>query len=309
MTARPPGHFASPPRRFVVGCDRGEGAGDAVALVGLLAPRGADVLLVDVAPRHALRRQLGGRGTADFPAARAALTARGKGPLAVETRTVRAESPAEVLADIAGDERRDLIVVGSPHRGLFGRALLGSVAKSLLHRSPVPVAVAPRDFDPDPFTGRLAVGFDGSAEARSALEWAEALAAARGGELDIFTVATPPVSIPGALGYRPACVADPFDPIEEAADRAGDEVEIHAHLRVGRTAPNLAAAAAQADLLVVGTRTHTGIEEALIGSVADELANSPRCPIVAVPLRSRPPARRRSLPDGERTAKAKDGAA
>lgn len=284
MTAHRHPHFACPPRRLVVGCDGGEGARDAAALAGLLVPEGAEVLLVDVVPRGAFGRRLGDHGAADFAAARAAIAAGAGGPVAIETRTVRAESPAEVLADIARDERRDLIVVGSPHRGLLGRALLGSVAKSLLHRSPVPVAVAPRGFDGEgAAAGRLAVGFDGSAEAKGALEWAEGVAAARGAELDVFTVATPPVSVPGALGHRPACVADPFDPVEEAAERAGGEVEIHAHLSVGHAAPNLTAAASTADLLVVGTQTHGGLEEALIGSVTDELVTSPRCPVVAVP--------------------------
>lgn len=287
MSASARAPFASPPRRVVVGCDGSEGARDAVALAGLLAPDDARFLLVDVAPRGVLGRRLGKHRPANFPTARQALTAGAAEGAEIATRTVRADSPAEVLSEIAGDERLDLIVVGSPHRGLLGRALLGSVAKSLLHRSPVPVAVAPRDFAAGRGLSRLVVGFDGSAEAKAALGWAEPLAASRGAELEVFTVATPPVSVPGALGYRPACVADPFDPVEEAADRAGEGVEIHAHLSVGRAAPNLAAAASAADLLIVGTQSHGAIEEALIGSVADELVTSPRCPIVAVPWRGR----------------------
>lgn len=283
MSASARAQFASPPRRVVVGCDGSEGARDAIALARLLAPDDARFLLVDVAPRGVLGRRLGDHRPADFSTARHALTA----GAAVETRAVRADSPAEVLSDVAADERRDLIVVGSPHRGLIGRVLLGSVVKALLHRSPVPLAVAPRDFAGGRDLSRLVVGFDGSAEAKAALEWAEPLAASRGAELEVFTVATPPISVPGALGHRPACVADPFGPVEEAAARAGEEVEIHAHLSVGRAAPNLAAAASTADLLVVGTQSHGAIEEALIGSVADELVTSPRCPVVAVPVGER----------------------
>lgn len=111
-------------------------------------------------------------------------------PPSIETRTIRSDSAAEVLADLAGDERRDLIVVGSPHRGV-----LGSVAKALIHRSPAPVAVAPHGFVASPGLRRLVVGFDGSPEAEAALEWAESLAAAQSAELEVFTVATPPVSM------------------------------------------------------------------------------------------------------------------
>lgn len=154
----------------------------------------------------------------------------------------------------------------------------------------MPVAVAPEDFArsggrPAKLTA-LVVGFDGSDEAEAALDWAEPLAAARGAELDVFTVATPPVSIPGALGYRPSGPAEPFEPLERSADRVGEDVEMHAHLRVGPAAPNLAAAARGADLLVVGTQTHGAVEEALIGSVTDVLVTSPSCPVVAVPLGS-----------------------
>lgn len=309
MRAHRRARFDSPPCRLVVGCDGSEGGRDAVALARLLAPADGSLLLVDVAPRHMLSRRLGDHRPADFSAARHALaTGRSTAP-PIETRTVRADSPAEVLADLARDGRHDLIVVGSPHRGLLGRVFLGSVTRSLIHRSPVPVAVAPQGFASSGDLHRLVVGFDGSAEAKAALGWAESLAAARGAELEIFTVATPPVSIPGALGHRPAGPTEPFEPLEEAADRVEEGLEVHAHLRVGHAAPNLAAASRGADLLVLGTQSHGAIEERLIGSVADTLVTEPSCPVVAVPLRSRPPGRRRSLPDGADTPTAKDGAA
>jgi nucleotide-binding universal stress UspA family protein len=309
MTAPTHRTYSAPPRRVVIGCDGSDGARDAIALARLIAADDASFLLVDVAPRKAFGRRLGDHRPADFSSARHAVRTGTDAEPEIETRTVRADSPAEVLSDLAGDERQDLIVVGSPHRGLLGRALLGSVAKSLLHRAPVPVAVAPRGFAAGHGLDRLVVGFDGSAESASALAWAEPLAASRGAELEVLTVATPPVSVPGALGHRPACNADPFDPVEEAADRVGDEIDVHARLTVGHAAPNLAAAASTADLLIVGTQTHGALEEALIGSVADELVSSPRCPVVAVPLRSRPPGGRRSRPDGASSATAKDGAA
>lgn len=306
----PSGHpFTSPPRRIVVGCDGSAGGADAAALARFLGGPEASYLLVDVAPRHLLHRRLGDHRAADFDVAREALGVAGAGNGGVETRTVHADSAAEVLADIGADERRDLIVVGSPHRGLLGRALLGSVAKALIHRASVPVAVAPRGFTAAGELGRLVVGFDGSAEATAALEWAEGLAVARDAELEVFTVATPPVPLPGALGRRPAGQADPFDPLEEAADRVGDEVKVHAHLRVGAAAPNLSAAAATAGLLAVGTQSHGALEEALVGSVAEELVTAPRCPVVAVPLRNRPSANLRPAPDGEGPEAAEDGAA
>lgn len=127
----PPRHprFTSPPQRVLVGYDGSEGAPDAVALARLLAAEDARFLLVDVAPRHAISRRLGSHRPGDFSAARHILAAGRPTPPSIATRTVRAGSPAEALADVGGDEHHDLIVVGSPHRGVLGRALFGSVAK------------------------------------------------------------------------------------------------------------------------------------------------------------------------------------
>ncbi|HVW46557.1 MAG TPA: universal stress protein [Solirubrobacterales bacterium] len=297
-----------PPRRVVIGCNGSEGAFDAVAVARLLAGDEPSFLLVDVAPRGPLGRRFSAHVPGDFSIARHALAVTA-GPDGVETRSVHADSAAEVLADIAADERHDLIVVGSPHRGPLGRILLGSVARDLIHRSSVPVAIAPRGFGHTATPARIVVGFDGSPEAEAALEWADAFAAARHAELDVFTVATPPGAIPGALGHPAPGPAEPFEALEAAADRIAAGTTAHAHLRIGPAAPNLSAAAATADLLVVGTRLHGAPAEALVGSVADELVTAPRCPVVVVPLRNRPSGGRRSRPDGESTLTAEDARA
>jgi nucleotide-binding universal stress UspA family protein len=297
--------FAAPPRRIAVGCDGSSGGADAVALAARLAAPGADFLLVDVAPRGTLARHLGEHRPADFSAARHALAIASPG--SVETRTVRAESPAEVLADLAADERQDLIVVGSPHRGAVGRALIGSVARELVFRAAVPLAVAPHGYASrrrPAHRPSYAVGVDGSPESLAALAWAEALAATRAAELEVFTVAVPPSPIPGAPpapGPR-----EPFAPLELVVDRVGEEVESHAHLLVGQAAPNLAAAAAKADLLVIGTQVHKPFEKALLGSVSEDLVTGAECPVVALPVRSRPPHDRGTDPDGDPAAAAED---
>ncbi len=312
MTAAP-GTAGAPAHRPAVGCDGSGGGLDAVALARRLAAAEASFLLLDVAPHPGLAGRLRDHSPADFSAARHLLASGSTRPPEIETRTVHAESPAEVLADVAGDERRDLLVVGSPHRGLLGRSLLGSVAKSLLRRSPIPVAIAPHGFSGSrgkaPDRGRIVVGADGSPEAEAALAWAESLAAARGAVLEVFTIATPPTAVPGALGRRSPGPGDPFAPLGEVADRVREDVEVHAHVLVGQAAPSLAAAAADADLLVVGAQAHRPLEEALVGSVADALATSPTCPLVAVPLRGEPWPERRSHPDGEGPAATEDEAA
>jgi nucleotide-binding universal stress UspA family protein len=49
----------------------------------------------------------------------------------------------ELIAETARQVEADLIVVGTHGRGAIGSALLGSVAKGLLHLAPCPVLVVP----------------------------------------------------------------------------------------------------------------------------------------------------------------------
>lgn len=61
-----------------------------------------------------------------------------------EPRHSLANSIAEGLIDFVADETEDasLIVVGASRRGFVGRYTIGSTASTLLHSSPVPVALA-----------------------------------------------------------------------------------------------------------------------------------------------------------------------
>jgi nucleotide-binding universal stress UspA family protein len=52
-------------------------------------------------------------------------------------------NPEGYLFEIASREKVDLIVVGTHQRHGFGRVLLGSVSRAVLHHSKVPVAVVP----------------------------------------------------------------------------------------------------------------------------------------------------------------------
>lgn len=61
----------------------------------------------------------------------------------VETRVISGHAP-EGLADVADEERAELIVVGSRGRGAFKAAFLGSVSMTLVGMARVPVLVVPR---------------------------------------------------------------------------------------------------------------------------------------------------------------------
>ena len=62
------------------------------------------------------------------------------------THLLYADSTTEGLLETARTFDSDRIVVGASRRGLMNRFTIGSVANSLLHASPVPVALAPRGY-------------------------------------------------------------------------------------------------------------------------------------------------------------------
>ncbi len=202
------------------------------------------------------------------------------GGFETEVRCYVGASPAHVLCDLAEGKDLDLAVVGSPHRGALGRALVGSVAEALLHGSRVPIVLAPRDYAKAGHDSlrTIAVAYDGSAESDAALRQAEALALASGAALEVLTVAA---QSPPPPGSQP--VAEPYAAIERAIDAVDDAVEVHAHMLVGPVAETLANACGDADLLVTGSRDYGPLERVLIGSTASRLVHTAPCPVLVVP--------------------------
>lgn len=54
----------------------------------------------------------------------------------------RTGHPSITICKVAKEEQADLIVVRNHRRGFVTRALLGSVAHGVLHRSHIPVLIA-----------------------------------------------------------------------------------------------------------------------------------------------------------------------
>ncbi|MGF6835778.1 nucleotide-binding universal stress UspA family protein [Paenarthrobacter sp. TE4293] len=71
----------------------------------------------------------------------------------------RGDSEAQTLIAAAVEMDAAALVIGATNRGLFKRFTIGSVASSLLHSSPVPVALAPHGYHrTEPIT-RMSCGF------------------------------------------------------------------------------------------------------------------------------------------------------
>lgn len=281
--------FNWPPRRFLVGFDRSDGAKDAVALCAVLAPPDAYVAVIDVlpdpgAPSSAFRL-LKGEDFEEpeeyFGPAVAALPGR-----RVEPLTYIGGSPARVFESFASEHAIDLIVVGSPHHGAVGRALAGSVSQKLLHGAPVPVATAPHGYADraDQALGTIAVAYDGDEESQGALRCAAALASAAGARLDVLTVERPTAPVSGAIAYTLSLPQDVDDIQRQALKEADPQIPLRRRVLNGETAEALADACRDSvDLIVVGSRGYGTVERVLLGSTSAALIHESPCPVLVVP--------------------------
>jgi universal stress protein A len=138
----------------------------------------------------------------------------------------------------------------------------------------------------------ILVPTDFSTHADRALDYAGDLAKAIGGvKLEIVHVYQAPL-----VELTPYHLALPLSVIEGVRDAAREQleerreklasagVEAEAHLTEGIAAEAIVAAAADlnADLVVMGTRGHTGLKHVLLGSVAERTVRHASCPVLTL---------------------------
>jgi nucleotide-binding universal stress UspA family protein len=139
--------------------------------------------------------------------------------------------------------------------------------------------------------GMIVVGVDGSRSSIEALEWAAKQAQLTGSRLRAVTTWEVPISsgwVPSyPEGYDPQKAAE--DLLRRSIDEVlGSEQKIAVEIVVteGHPAPALLAAAADAQLLVVGSRGHRSFAGMLLGSVSWHCVVHATCPVVVVRHRS-----------------------
>jgi nucleotide-binding universal stress UspA family protein len=145
--------------------------------------------------------------------------------------------------------------------------------------------------------GRIVVGVDGSESSTAALHWALDEAELRGVDVQAVMAWQHPVvynNPPTMMAVSSTVVA--FDDLAAAA--AGEVARIAAEAGQNRTASitaesveghpaeALISIAADAALLVVGSRGHGGFVGALLGSVSQHVVAHAECPVVVVRDRS-----------------------
>jgi nucleotide-binding universal stress UspA family protein len=139
----------------------------------------------------------------------------------------------------------------------------------------------------------ILVGIDGSGHSRRALEWAIREAAVRHAPLTVLTVQQAvigywgsPVLYPGDedLAEHGRKVAqEETDSVLEKIGRESRPSSVTVRAVNGLPAEALLEAAADADMLVVGSRGAGGFKRLLMGSVGIQVTHHARCPVVVIP--------------------------
>ena len=131
---------------------------------------------------------------------------------------------------------------------------------------------------------RIVVGVDGFESSKAALRWAIRQAKLTGAVVEAITA----WHIPVGTGWAPTpdmpdYQEDAFAVLTEAINEMSTvdpDVQVCPRVVEGRAGQVLVDAADGADLLVVGSRGHRGLAEALLGSVGQHCANNASCPVV-----------------------------
>lgn len=285
---------------ILIGVDDSERSEDAVAFGHRLASaRDARVLLASVFLYEDVGRAANGMYREYLRKDAQATVDRARALLAdvpderIEKRTVARNSVAHALHELCEAERPALVVVGSTHTGHLGRVLPGSTGERLLHGSPCPVAIVPRDYrlHAEESIRRIGVAVDGSPESQAALLAAAELARALDAHLDVIGV-----QLSADAYAAPALMGGPgYDIVRADLDRRQREslaaaveslpagVDGEAVSLTGDPAKRLIEHSEQLDLLLLGSRGYGPLHSVLVGGVSGAVVRGAHCPVIAVP--------------------------
>ncbi len=209
---------------------------------------------------------------------------------------VRAEEregvPAIGLLAYAQRHAIDLIVMGTHGRRGVGRLMLGSVAEEVVRLADCPVLTlrppverAPRELR------RLLAPVDFSPSSWVAVAYAQHLAAATGGRLDLLHVVE---TLPSyGLADIPAVFPPPSDDVlastrqallDLAAETHGPKVPVEAHVVAGHPVLGVLDTAERLhpDLVVLPSHGRTGLRRLILGSVAEQVVRRAPSPVLVV---------------------------
>jgi nucleotide-binding universal stress UspA family protein len=211
--------------------------------------------------------------------------------LTVETAVLYGEA-ASTLTEEIHIRRADLVVMATHGRSGPDRWVHGSVAETVLRRSPVPVVVIPPRAPhawPIDRSPSILVPLDTSELSEASLGPTTALAAGLGARLVLLQVEQPPP----AGAYGEPTVYPVFDPRAEVEAAKRHLAGVAAHLRscvrdvrveYGQPVPTIIRVADEehVDLIAMATHGRTGLARLVLGSVATGVLQQASLPLVLI---------------------------
>ena len=201
---------------------------------------------------------------------------------------------ARALVDLAREVGADEIAVGSRGFGSFRAAALGSTSHALLHETDRPVLVMPRraverelrlgaGAAPGAQSATVVVGYDGSDNARAALDYAAKRAEITGGHVLAVCAFYAPADWLDSPYYQPT-LDDYQERAREITRGLEDRPDVETEIALGPPVEMLTRTAQARDAaeIVVGARG-LGRFRAALGSVSHGLLHEADRPVVMVP--------------------------
>jgi nucleotide-binding universal stress UspA family protein len=274
---------------LLVGVDGRQGGRDAIALAKQLATPDARITLAHI---YGNCRIVGGVARAlpvEREQADRVLVAE-RDAAALEAELVSwADSPAgRGLLRLAERRAADVLVIGSCHRGLLGRVLLGDQTSGALNGAPCAVAIAPLGYAASsPAIKTVGVGYDGSPESELALDAARELAAHHRATLKALAV----VSLQSIPHGEP--IPDNWPEVakllvEDELRRLRRLTDVEGDVTYGEPSEELARFGGELDLLIVGSRSYGPIGRLFNSSTSNYLARRAQCPLLVLPRSATP---------------------
>ncbi len=204
------------------------------------------------------------------------------------TTTLDRRLPGEALCDLS--KGAQMLVIGTHRMGAMERVFAGSLSYQIAAGAPCPVVVVPHLPALDA-TG-VVVGVDGSADSLDAVSLAAAEADWTHQPLHVLHAWQEP-GIYASTDIYPIGVAESVREAERLAlaeSCAGlaetyPDLVVHEHLAHEQPATALLELAANARLLVVGSRGRHGIARVLLGSVSHTVVLHAPCPVMVTRYR------------------------
>ena len=275
---------------IIIGVDGQQGGRDALALGSVLGhATGSELVAACTFPYESMPSR------AANPAYRNAMMGESRDVLTRDLSATGVDARAVVVQDmsvarglhrLAEKEHAGLIVIGSPHHGKIGTMVLGNVTHNTLSAAPCAVAVAPKDFASRRLV-TIGVGFDGTPEARRALELAAGLARESGARLQVVSAVDAPHTLSMHKSYMDADYlrGRAHEEAQEALDEALRDVDVDHSGDVvdGSPATVLGELSGRVDLLVLGSRNWGPVRRLMVGSTSHAVVAHAQSAVLVLP--------------------------